>query len=143
MKDLVVRSIKDALNRIRHIIPSPNYDFWKSRIACKFTLCRCGILKIAMPENSFYMYLPERTTQAKVLKFIWYVPWKGIYKKTKLALGNKNFNFCQNFKHPFCRDTPYRKVYKLTFGTFFLGGSIKKVHKSCFRVSWFEVFHVI
>ena len=56
-------------------------------------------LKLRCPKTaSICRYLPERTTPAKILKFGWYFTWKGIYKGTKLALGNKNFDFRRNFK---------------------------------------------
>ena len=83
-------AVKEIEDRIKNIVPSPSYDFFKSRFTCFYTMREN--LQSRYPKTAF-MYLLEKTTHSKVLKLglnlqIWfgdlrnftffrfYRPWK-------------------------------------------------------------------
>ena len=61
----------------KYVVLGPIYDFFQNSDLPVITVREK--LKIAIFKKAF-MYLLERTTQAKVLKLGLYVPWVGFYK---------------------------------------------------------------
>ena len=70
-------AVKDFEDRIKNIVPSPSYVFWKSQFACNYSTHEN--LKLWYPQTAL-MYLLEKTTHPKLLKLGLYPSWVSIYR---------------------------------------------------------------